>query len=70
MPENLFKKATKISQNNFWECLICSLVLYFVLQERFPDSKIFLADFNIPVYWGHVSMLNAELNCLEQLEQR
>jgi len=40
------------------------------LKERFPESNIFLADFNIPVYWGHISMLDAELQCLQLLDKR
>jgi hypothetical protein len=39
-------------------------------KERFPESNLFLADFSIPVYWGHISMMDAELQCLQLLDQR
>ena len=41
-----------------------------ILQEQNSETDIFVADFNLPVYWGHISMLDAELQCLELLEKR
>lgn len=39
-------------------------------QETFPKTQIFLADFPISVYWGHISMVDAELQCLQLLYDR
>lgn len=39
-------------------------------QEKFKSDNIFLAKFPYPVYWGDVSMLNADLLCMEQLLNR
>ncbi|TRY78000.1 hypothetical protein TCAL_08602 [Tigriopus californicus] len=39
-------------------------------QRRFPRNPMFIVDNNISVYNGHISILQAELDCLEELEKR
>ena len=36
-------------------------------QAEYPGSYIKLASENIPVFWGHFSIVQAELNCLQDL---
>ena len=33
----------------------------------FPQSTIFIASNSVPVYWAHMSVLDADLICLRQL---
>ena len=37
-------------------------------RQRYPGTFILSASKNIPVYWGHWSIVQAELNCLKDLE--
>ncbi len=40
-------------------------------KDRYPHSKLYLADSPKSVYWGHLSMLDADLQCAKQaLEER
>ena len=36
-------------------------------KSKYPGSYISTAKKNIPVYWGHYSIVQAELNCLQDL---
>ena len=36
--------------------------------DRHPTATIFLPGHSVPVYWGHFSIVEAELLCLEALE--
>ena len=36
-------------------------------ESKYPESYISTAKKNIPVYWGHYSIVQAELNCLHDL---
>ena len=39
-------------------------------QSHFPNTTIFLYPKPAEVYWGHYSLLNADLRCLEALFER
>ena len=36
-------------------------------KEKYPESSIALSSRSVPVYWGHFSIVEAELICLEDL---
>ena len=36
-------------------------------RQKYPGSLIYSASENIKVYWGHWSIVQAELNCLKDL---
>ena len=36
-------------------------------QTQFNTSQIFLSSSNIPVYWAHISVIDAELICISDL---
>ena len=39
-------------------------------QHRFPSSNIFVPLQTIPIFWGHSSVLEADLICLRELHSR
>ena len=39
-------------------------------QSHFPNTTIFVFPQPAEVYWGHYSLLNADLRCLEALYER
>ena len=51
------------SQNIFIGIVSC-------YQQIFPYSNIFISKYSIPVYWGDISVLDADLICYRQLLDR
>ena len=39
-------------------------------RRRFPGARIFLAESPLAVYWGHMSVLDADLKCARQMLDR
>lgn len=38
--------------------------------EKFPETNLFVAKYPVPVYWCHGSVLEADLICLRELNER
>ena len=41
--------------------------IIFCYKQLYPEAKLFLSSGSVPVYWGHFSIVEAELICLSDL---
>lgn len=39
-------------------------------KEHYPNAKVFMVDYPLAVYWGHISLLKADLRCMDELRKR
>ena len=53
-------KADKLFQRTVQQILNC-------YQQKYPDAHVFRSSKTVPVYWGHFSIVEAEMICLSDL---
>ena len=64
--------GTKLDKINlYWNLLLIFIQLSIIFQIFiFQVDSIFLAKKAHPVHWGHISLFNADIACMEQLLDR
>ena len=64
--------GTKLDKINlYWNLILVFIQLSIIFQIFiFQVDSIFLAKKAHPVHWGHISLFNADIACMEQLLDR